>query len=259
MPGPHSVSPSDFSILCDVIAVVARTAGLPKEDADDFTQHVHLRLLEKNYAPLAMFAGQSSLRTYLTVVVRRLLLDWRNARFGKWRPSSVAKRLGTAAVDLDRLIWRDGHPVSEAVAMLEGRPGVPDGGTLRAIAAQLPPRRKVRVVAADDLEPLAAVGFDDPVARDESAAASRDLLRALRRACRALPQADRRLLHLRYARRLAVSEIAVILEQPAKPLYRQLERIVATLRRVLAAEGVLKTAARTQAGRARGPQTTAVH
>ena len=44
MPGSHSVSSSDFTLLCDVIAAVARHSGLPGDEAQDFSQHVHLRL-----------------------------------------------------------------------------------------------------------------------------------------------------------------------------------------------------------------------
>ncbi|MFN7915365.1 MAG: sigma-70 family RNA polymerase sigma factor [Vicinamibacterales bacterium] len=237
MSGSHSVSPSDFALLCDVIASVARHSGLPGDEAQDFSQHVHLRLLEKNYAPLAMFAGQSSFRTYLTVVVNRLLLDWRNARYGKWRPSAAAERLGPVAVDLDRLITRDGHDVDQAVNIMTGWPGAPAPDALRAIAEQLPSRVKVRAVAVDDLEPLHVGAFADPVEAEQDAAAKQQLVRALKRACRSLSEADRYLLFLRFSRQMAVPAIAEVLGEPAKPLYRRLDRIFATLRRQMSGQG----------------------
>lgn len=257
MPGSQSVSPSDFLLLCDVVRQVARHGGLPADEAEDFSQHVHLRLLQKNYAPLAMFAGQSSFRTYLTVVVKRLLLDWRNARFGKWRPSAAAQRLGPAAVDLDRLITRDGHDVEQAIAILRGRPSVQNSGELRAFAEQLPRRNKVHVLVTDDLEPLSIGAFVDPIEEAQAASANRQMLRALRRACRSLPEKDRRLLHLRFAKRMSVAAIAEVLGEPAKPLYRQLERILKSLRRTLH-ESV--QSASLQVGRQpMGSQTSAVH
>ena len=259
MSGTQSVSPSDFSLLCEVIRQVARHGGLPADDAEDFSQHVHLRLLEKNYAPLAMFAGQSSFRTYLTVVVKRLLLDWRNARFGKWRPSAIAQRLGPVAVELDRLMTRDGHDRHQAIAMLEARPSSLGADQLHAIAGQLPPRRRVQVIATDDLEPLSIGGFADPVEAEQSASEKRQLLRALRRACRSLPEADRRLLHLRFEKRLSVAAIAELLGEPAKPLYRQLERIVKTLRRSLQDAGTVQAADMRHPGRTSFIETTAVH
>lgn len=238
MPGPHTVSPSDFALLCDVVATVARHSGLPGDEAQDFSQHVHLRLLEKNYAPLAMFAGQSSFRTYLTVVVNRLLLDWRNARYGKWRPSAAAERLGPVAVDLDRLITRDGHDVDQAVSVVAAHPGAPSAAALRAIAEQLPARMKVRAIVVDDLEPLHVGSFADPIEAEQDAVAKQQLVRALKRACRMLPEADRYLLFLRFSRQMAVPAIAEELGEPAKPLYRRLERIYAALRRTLSQQPV---------------------
>src|SRR6476661_8828077 len=111
------LSPSDFALLCRVIRGVAHAGRLPSSDAEDFSQWVHLTLLERNYAPLTQFCGRSSRQAYLRVVVRRLLLDWRNMRFGKWRPSSWARRHGPAAMDLDRLLTRDHHSIDEAVAI----------------------------------------------------------------------------------------------------------------------------------------------
>jgi len=77
--------------ISQVIRQVCRTSRLRPEDQEDFAQSVHVRLLERNYDVIRRFAARSSLRTYLTVVVRRMLLDWRNANQGKWRPSAAAK------------------------------------------------------------------------------------------------------------------------------------------------------------------------
>ena len=228
-------STADFQLLCDVIATVARTSRLPPQDAEDFCQQAHLRLVERRYAPLAAFSGRSSLRTYLTVVARRLLLDWRNARFGKWRPSSEAKRLGPAAVALDRLISRDGHGAEEAVAMLKGRPNCTDSAPLRQLASRLPRRIRVRTVVPETFDGLAPDAFRDPVEFREQSLERRRALGRLRRAFRQLSAEDRSLLELRYHRGLSVRDIAAGLGQPDKPLYRRMERIVATLRRAMAA------------------------
>ena len=139
----HTPSPSEFALLCKVIDAVTRTSGLGESQAEDFSQWIHLRLLERNYEPLTRFAGRSTLQTYLTVVVRRLLLDWRNAEFGKWRPSRWAHRIGGAAIDLDRLLTRDGYRMDEAIAILQDRAGgLTRTGEPRP-AAELPPQRPV--------------------------------------------------------------------------------------------------------------------
>lgn len=229
------LSPADFEVLCQVIARMARTSGLPPQDAEDFAQHVHVHLAERRYAPVAAFAGRSSLRTYLTVVVRRLLLDWRNARFGKWRPSAEAKRLGPAAIALNRLMFRDGHRLEEAVAMLKGRPSCTQSAPLRRIASLLPARVKAQAVAPETFEGLAPAPFSDPVEAKEASLERRLALGRLQRAFAQLSGDDRRLLELRYRKGLSVRDIAAGLGVPDKPLYRRMERIVALLRRAMAA------------------------
>jgi len=228
-----TLGPSDFALLCEVIQAVARTSRLAPEDADDFRQSVHLRLLERNYAPLARFRGESSFRTFLTVVVTRMLLDWRNSRFGKWRASSCARRLGPAAVDLDRLISRDGWRIDEAVAIVSPRHPSMTPEALQDVAGKLPQRAAIQTFAADDVDDLRVGTFDDPIERAEEDGAQRISRRTLRRAYRRLPADERRLLALRFGRRMSVAAIATLLGQRAKPLYRRIERILARLRRTM--------------------------
>jgi len=93
----YEPTPEELSLLDTVIRAVARARRLACGDFQDFAQTVHLKLLERRYDAFSRFRGDSSLRTYLTVVVTRILLDWRNARYGKWRPSAAA---GSAAAPL---------------------------------------------------------------------------------------------------------------------------------------------------------------
>ena len=86
---------------------------------------------------------------------------------------------------------------------------------------------------------LAPDAFRDPVEYREQSLERRRALGRLRQAFRQLSPEDRSLLELRYHRGLSVRDIAAGLGQPDKPLYRRMERIVATLRRAMtaAAEG----------------------
>ena len=97
----------ELALLDSVVWAVTRSRRMSPEDAEDFGQSVHLRLAERDYDIFRRFTGRSSLRTYLFVVVHRMLLDWQNHALGKWRPSAAAIRLGPVAVNLERLIDRD--------------------------------------------------------------------------------------------------------------------------------------------------------
>src|ERR1019366_2147799 len=102
-----------------VISFVSARHHLPGVEADDFASHVKLRLIEDDYAILRKFQRRSSLRTYLTVVIQRMFLDYRISAWGKWRPSAEAKRAGAVAVQLEQLMGRDGYRFGEACELLE--------------------------------------------------------------------------------------------------------------------------------------------
>jgi RNA polymerase sigma factor (sigma-70 family) len=228
MPARHTPTPSEFALLCKVIDAVSHTSGLRASQEEDFSQWVHLTLLERNYQPLTRFAGRSTLQTYLTVVVRRLLLDWRNAEYGKWRPSRWAHRIGGVAIDLDRLLTRDGHPVDEAIAILQDRAGAPPPAVLRELANRVPRRNRRRNVPYCEAQRPA--DFEDPVQAEEASIARRRLLGLLKNAYRQLSPADRDLLRLRFVRNLPVVTIARLLGVPARRLYARIDRVVLSMR-----------------------------
>src|SRR5215470_20195503 len=85
---------SELALIERVIAWVSARRCLWGADAEDFASTVKLRLIENDYEVLGRFEGRSSLKTYLTAVVTRMYLDYQVQRFGKWRPSAEARRLG---------------------------------------------------------------------------------------------------------------------------------------------------------------------
>src|SRR5262252_10163333 len=110
---------SELPTIQRLIASVARRHLLSPVDADDFAAEVHLRLINDDYAVLRKFRSRCKLRTFLTVVIQRLFLDYHNAQWGKWRPSAQSVREGEIAVRLERLTTRDGFTFDEACEMLE--------------------------------------------------------------------------------------------------------------------------------------------
>ena len=228
-PGPTA---AELGALAEVIEEVARHRRLPPDQADDFRQSVHARLLERGYDVFRKFGGRSSLKTYLRVVIVRMLLDWRNASFGKWRSSSAARRLGPVAVQLERLIYRDGHTVTEAVETVRRLPSSPPEHRLHDIARALPARAFRRQVGTEALA-QDVVPFEDPI---EAAESRREALRrqaALHAAVRGLGVADRRLLDLRYREGHSLRSVATQLELDVKAVYRRFDRIRRSLRQAV--------------------------
>jgi RNA polymerase sigma factor for flagellar operon FliA len=231
-------TPEEVALLDAVISAVTRSRRMCREDAEDFRQSIHLRIAERGGDLFRQFDGRSSLKTYLTVVVYRLLLDWQNHEYGKWRPSAAAKRLGPVAVTLDRLTDRDGYTVEQAVEYLRaGRPDL-DPVELRRLASLIP-RRRTRHVVATELSPSAqSVTFDDPVEQTHRARRADRHRLALRRALAAISCDERRLIWLRYRQRLTIRDVAERLQTDPKALYRRFDRILGKLRRLLMKQGV---------------------
>lgn len=234
------VSPITLERL-ELLEQIARDIAwrrLPPDEAQDFVQCVHLRLLERNYEVFERFSGRSSLRTYLTVVITRLLLDWRNSQYGKWRPAAAATRNGEHAILLDRLMNRDGLSPEEAVQVVAGRRGSPPMEGLRDMASRLPRRPRRRPVPTDVLNEIPGSPFADPLDVAERRRVDRQIRVALARAIRQLSPEERMLVQARYYQRVPMRVVGPVLNRPPKLLYRQLERALGRLREVLIAQGV---------------------
>jgi RNA polymerase sigma factor for flagellar operon FliA len=234
---PSVPSSADLIVLSEVIRHVSRSSRLSSADAEDFAQSVHLRLVERQYDVFRRFKGRSSIRTYLTVVVTRMLLDWRNAMYGKWRPSAAAVRLGAHAILLERLISREGYTMDEAAEIAQARTTI-SADDLRRMAGDLPPRRRRRPVSDDVLQQLAGCGFEDPIQSHEERREMQQIGHALAKALRQLPEEDRLLIRLRYGGRRSVQALARMLKVDAKTLYRRFDQMLRLLRRVLTDAGV---------------------
>jgi RNA polymerase sigma factor for flagellar operon FliA len=238
----YDPTPEDLALLDSVIRHVARMRRLEDSDQQDFAQSVHLKLLERNYDVFSKFRGESSLRTYLSAVVVRALLDWRNARYGKWRPSAAAVRLGPEAVGLDRLISRDGYTADQAVEIVSRDTRV-SAGALRTLADRLPSRVRRCQVDAGEMPDVASEPFKDPVVARERRERAHRTRRALRRAYLGLSLDDQRLLTLRYKRSMSVREISEDLRTDQKALYRRFERVVSRLRAEIGSRAALDLSA----------------
>ena len=235
---PTAPSPEQLALLSQAIRDVARVRRLCSADVDDFAQSVHERFLERHYDIFDRFEGRSSMRTYLMVVVGRMLLDWRNGQYGKWRASSTAVGLGGHAVDLERLMSRDGYSRDEAAQMLRARAGAPSLSALHGLAEQLPNRPRRRVVSDKALCEVEGRGFEDPIEVEDERKAERKVRAALAAALRQLPSRDRWLIRARFLQHRSVQAVAQSLQIDPKGLYRRYERLLRTLRTALAQAGV---------------------
>lgn len=223
------------------ISHVCRRHRLSGTEGEDFSSSARIALIEDDHARIRAFSGRSSLQTYLTVVISRLFQDWRNAQWGKWRPSAEAQRLGPLATRLETLTVRDKLSFEEAVETLKTNHGVTeDRATLEALYARFPVRPGRSFTGEDALATLASPdgGADAALDQAEAASAAARAQAALARALTSLPPQDRLIIKMRFDDDFGVAEIAKVLKLEAKPLYRRIERVLGELRRALEASGL---------------------
>lgn len=221
-----------------IIAHCCRRSRFQPEEAKDFGQEVMVKLIEDNYAVFRLFKGRSNIKTYLTVVIKRLLLDYQDHIWGKWRPSAEAEKLGRLAMRLERLLVRDGLTFDEACQTLWGEGVTESELELKDLAAKLPPRSLRRFVSAESLESEASHDPrpDEQSEQKEWAADWKRITAKLFQALATLPAEDQLLIRMRTE--FKVVDIARLRKMDQKSLYRRLEKIYARLRKELERLGV---------------------
>ncbi len=225
-------------IIDAVLTQICRGRRLTIDICEEFSSWVRLRLLEGDSAILRKFAGRSSPRTFLMTVIKRLYLDWRNKEWGKWRPSSAARRVGPVAIELERHVLRDRVPFDEAVEHLVTRGVAPSREACEAIWSQLPQKPWRRTASEEELDSTPAEPEADGSTADEQNDSATRTADALTRAIAALDDGDHLILRLRFADGFTVARIAQVIGHDQRALYRRFDQVMAKLKAALLAHGV---------------------
>ena len=239
---PDELFRRHLKLIEQVIAHACQRFRLRREDAEDFSSWVKVKLIENDYRKIREYKGSSSPKTYLTTVIFNLLKDYINHLWGKWRSSEEAKRLGDVAVKLEELIVRDAYSFEMAVHLLRQNFNVEASQQdLEALAARLPPRMLRRMEGEEVLQnvPARELNPEQIIIDKEEREARRRFRMKLFRALKTLPAEDRALVLLRT--RLSVADIARSHGIEQKPLYRRLDKIYKALREALEREGVRRS------------------
>jgi len=227
----------------DLINQIVRTTGrrrhLSVTEREDFASFVHLRLIEDDYRILRRFQNRSSLWTYLAVSIERLCLDYLADKWGRWRPSAMAERLGPVAVILERLVTRDSHTIEEAMEIVRTHHDVGlTHAELRKIWDQLPARIRTTHVGEEAAAAISSDETSEYTIEDEQRRKDIDRLqRVLHTAFDQIPAQDRVLIALRFDQGLSMVEIARLLNSSVPTLHRKLDKGIKHLRLALTQSG----------------------
>ena len=131
---------SNLGLIDRVVAFACRRYQLNTDDAEEFVSIVNVKLIDDDYAVLRAWEQRSSFKTYISIVVQRVALDYRIQTWGKWRASAEAKRLGELAEEVERLLLRDDRSLDEVlVALVQKHPHL-TRESLRELADRFPVR-----------------------------------------------------------------------------------------------------------------------
>lgn len=237
---PEAIFLANLALIDRLIALIARRHALGASDTEEFGAWAREKIIDDDYAVIRKFGGRSSLSTYLTTVLVNLFRDYRNARWGRWRPSAEAKRRGPIGIRLEELIYRDGHPLREAVQILQSL-GAPFSDTdLLRLAAALPVRRGHNEISIEHVE---ATSIAVPPGSEHDADDMLVLEELLHSLVASLPAEDALIMRMRFWSEMSVADIARTLRVEQKPLYRRLDGIQSKLRAALESRGVDRTRA----------------
>ncbi len=237
---PRELFESQLNLIEEVIAFVCRRHHLYGDQREDFGSQVKLEIIDDDYSVLRKFQGRSSLRTYLITVIHRLFLDYQIQRWGRWRPSSKAKKLGVLAVQLETLLARDGYLLDEAIEILKTNYQVATSREdLTEIAAKLPPRRPRRFESNEQLEDVAGEDkAERTLVEHERDIMMRRIETSLEEVLRSFGSEDRLILKMRFEEGFTVAGIASALNLDQRSLYTRIEKALKKFRQALESKGI---------------------
>jgi RNA polymerase sigma factor (sigma-70 family) len=226
--------------------MTCRQHGVWGADAEDFVGWIQVKLVEDDYAVIRKHRGDATLKTYLATVVVRQFHEWARQRWGRWRVSAKAERLGPPAPQLETLVYRDGLTVQQAGELLRTSEitALSDTGLARLLH-ELPERAPLRPVqlpaAARDkalADAEAASRADEWITAADADEKRARLAAALTRAMEELSPEDRTIADMHLRDGLSVADVARALHLEQKPLYRRIERLRKQLCHSLEREGI---------------------
>ena len=239
---PRKLLEQNHARIARIAERIALRGGFRGTDVEDFVSEVWIKLFEDDCAVMHRHKGASTLESYLVVVIQNLLHDERNRKWGRYRPSAAARRLGTVAVRLERLMVLEGMDAESAIRALRTRDADDPAHALeqlRKLAEQLPPRQTRSFVGE---EVLAQVGIDGAVEARVEATTRTETVSAVRvvlsEALAELSTQDRLLLEMHLGDGMTIARIAGLLGVEQRKLYTRRDKLLRDLRGRFEAAGL---------------------
>ena len=258
-PAPADADAVWSAFLAEQAPLILQVVRLFERDADEVQDgflFVCERLRRDDLRRVRKFheEGPASFATWLRTVVRRLCLDWRRHRDGRFRLPRAVARLPELEREVFRALHLRGLSENEAFHRLNAlwpaltREGLSEAA--RRVARAVDGRfswlllvRRPRFLSISSAPPgadpaEAEAGLVDPRAGPEADAAGHERSAALEECLALLPARERLLVRLRFEQELSLEQVAKLarLSGPSQ-VERQLGQALGALREAMAARG----------------------
>jgi RNA polymerase sigma factor for flagellar operon FliA len=235
MSKPSDTFLEQLPLIEQIIRALCRGRRMDATETEEFESFVKLKFIENDYAVIRKFEGRSSFGTFVTTVISRLLKDYRDQEWGRWRNSAEARRMGAVAMDLERLLVRDMRSLDEAVAELSARHAGTTRASLEAMSTRFPTRHRPRMSSLEECEASAAAPAPIDLGKAQTVSTISSVVSEF---IQRLPKEDQLIFQLRFEDDMAVPRIALALRLDMQSVYRRLRRHFAGLRSALLKAGI---------------------
>lgn len=229
---------SNLGITNEIVRKFCYRHSIAGDDADEYNSHVHEKLVEDECRKIREFKGGSSYKTYITVVISRILID--RIRSGRrWKPSQKALKMGNDAVILEELFYRKNYSFEQAYSTLVTNHGASISRDRAYEMVTLLQRRHViskrpRVVEfVDNISDNRDTAPDRVVVNKENSKNKDHLDNVISEIRGFLSNEERLLLRMRFEGNIKISEIARVLRKERNYVDKKLKKIFVKFREEL--------------------------
>lgn len=219
-------------------------------DKDELFIQVLDHLQEDDYRRLREFKGNSSITTYLTAIISRLVVDIVRSRTGRNRAKERAERFGELGRRTYELLIQSKHTIREAVEILQVNYGMTaDAGRLQAMLDEMLGRSSRHQTDADhetawnDSGELVSIQRSTPEQKLADKQQDRKRKEVLKQVLDSMTAEDKLLVRLRFpldeaTDPLDAATVAKMLGLNQQEVERRTRRILTTCRELLLKQGI---------------------
>lgn len=219
-------------------------------DKDELFVQVLDHLQEDDYRRLREFKGNSSISTYLTAIISRLVVDIVRSRTGRNRAKERAERFGETGRRLYELVIQRGHSIAEVVDILQTNHGIAaTEGQLQAMLDEMQGRKPRHQSDAEsetawsDSGELVSIQRSTPEQKVSEKEQGRRRREILKQVLDSMSGEEKLIIRLRFpldeeADQLEPAAIAKMLGTTHQEVERRTRRILTSCRELLLKQGI---------------------